>query len=433
MRRFVIATQDHTGLGWAKILHDDGEDVTLATEPHPDDDCVDQFYQVGNGWLSTMAVDDAVAKFKKPDDYWIFDTNSLSDVSEHLRSDGRKVFGASEISERLEHDRAFAMETATSQGLDTPPMESFSDIADGLAFLDDHADTAYVFKPNDADASHLTFVPDHNDDTAANAELVSYLTHLTDGSTDYVLQERKHGIEVCFEVWLYDGEPFMATCTLENKRQLNGDLGEHGPCAHDVIWTLPLESEGVQLTAMKMASFLAPQHYTGCVDVNCLVDDTMIWFLEVGCRFGYNAHPNLFLTLADDTFGNIMADWIDGRVQNIASRFKRGFGASISVRLDHPRAGLPIAVSPEAWHRFYPYDGYKDGDQLLLTGYGCDVGIYTQYGSTIADAGKRCLGDVRDQHVISVPDIGYRTDIARTDYANAPIRRFDELSSLRLL
>ncbi len=431
-RRFIIPTQDHTGLGWAKMLHDEGEDVTLATDQHPDDDGVTQFDRIGDDWLNVMPLEQAVKRFTKPDDYFIFDTNSLSDVSESLRTDGRKVFGASDIAERLEHDRAFAMETAADHGLDAPPMHEFTDIAEGLAFLEKNPETAFVFKPNDADASHLTFVPNADDDTEANAELTAYLSHLTEGSTDYVLQERKHGIEVCFEVWLSDGDPFMATATLENKRQLNSDLGEHGPCAQDLIWTLPLEAVGVQETAMKMAAFLAPERYTGFVDVNCLIDGENIWFLEVGCRFGYNAHPNLFLTLAEDTFGNIMADWIDGHVSDIPLRFRRGFGASISTRLDHPREGLPLTITPDAWKQFYPYDLYKDGSQLFLSGYGCDVGIYTQFGSTIAEAGKRCLSELQSG-VISFPDIGYRTDIAKVDYQNAPIKRYDALNARRML
>jgi len=426
-RQFAIVTADGTGLGWATMLNDEGELVTLVREPKPDEEAIEEFDQLGNGIIETLTLAQALKVLPK-DTYWIFDTNNHSDVSMSLRKHGRKVFGASSVSEQMECDRAHAIDTAQRAGLDSPTMEEFTDLEQGRKYLEANEDIPYVFKPNGTDVSHLTFVPSRSEPEDANAELRFYLDHLTDPVDSFVLQERKSGVEVCFELWIYKGTPILGTCTFENKRKLNHDLGEHGPCAHDIIFTLPMDSKGIEETAAKLYPLMGDD-YTGFVDVNVIVGDNQAWFLETGCRFGYNAHPNLFHALAIDGFGATMADYMDGKVDGFADRFRKGFGASVSVRLDHPRGGLPLHLSEKCRRNYYPYDLYRDGDQLLLSGYSHDVGVYTRHAYTIRDAGERCIEDLRAE-AVSFPDIGYRDDIAENDYHQSPQRRYDALTAM---
>jgi len=427
-RQFVVVTSDGAGLGWAKRLNDEGEAVALALEPDTKEEAKDEFSQLGEGFLDVVRLSDALKRYGT-DAYWIFDTNCNSDTAMLLRKRGAAVFGAHEHAEQLEHDRAYAMDMAKEHGLSCPEMYECSTVEEGLVYLEQNDDKAYVFKPNDADASHLTFVPFRSAPELANQELQAFLLNITDPLTNgYVLQERKTGVEVTFCLWLDKGTPILGECTLENKRQLNADVGENGPCSQDVIFTLPLDAVGLTETVKKLVPLMSG--WTGFLDVNCIVADNQAWFLETGCRYGYNAHPNLFTTLAIDPVGDIMADWMDGQTADFSKRFRSGFGASVSLRLDHPRPMLPIHIDDDAHDHFYPYDLAKTGEQWVLTGYSPDIGVYARHGYTIKDAADLALADVIEREYISFPDMGFRTDLARCDYPQAPQRRYDALKAM---
>src|SRR5262249_42703673 len=149
-------------------------------------------------------------------------------------------------------------------------------------------------------------------------------------------------------------------------------------------------------------------------------------------RFGYSAHPNLFMTCALDPFGMIMADWIDGaqEIKAMPKRFRQGFGASINLYADHPRRGLPLHLSPSAEDYFFSYDAYKDDDDLLLAGYSADVGVYAQHGYSMQEAAEACLYGLmptsrETRPVVSYPDRAFRSDLDKRDYRNAPMRRYE--------
>src|SRR5438093_9764385 len=115
-------------------------------------------------------------------------------------------------------------------------------------------------------------------------------------------------------------------------------------CGGDMVTLLPLNSKLVSETIGKMLPFYQEQKYTGFADVNVIFTKDGPKFLEVCNRFGYNAHITQFLALAKDNFGDIIADYIDGKIEGMANRFRQGFGASLTLFLDHPREGMPIHI-----------------------------------------------------------------------------------------
>lgn len=437
-RVFVVVTEDYSGLGWAKKLLEEGEQVVLASAPsdaETEDETWDKkvYDKVGQGWVPKMTLTDALAKLKGPHTYWLFAENHHTDIAEQLRKAGQKVFGTSKLGERMEHDRDYAVKVAKDAGLDSPEGHGFTSVKDGLAFLDANPDTAYVFKPDDAKSSHLTTVPFRERSRDANRELYHYLDHLTEDPGSFILQERKYGVEVNVEAWVYEGKAFFSFVTLENKRKGNRNSGEMIGCAGDVTWPLDMKSKLFTETIGKLLPFYAKEHYTGFADVNVIIGDNAVWFLEVGNRFGYNSHPNLFLALALDGFGSILADFIDGKTKGMPDRFRKGFGASISLNIDHTRPGLPLHLHEDHVKRFYPYDGYKEGDDLLLSGWSNDVGIITDFDYTLQGAADNVFQKFYYGEAVSFSDMFYRDDLGQRDYQGSPIQRYEALQAMGLL
>ncbi len=330
-KKFIIVTKDFSGLGWAKRFQDEGADVIVAYELDKDDEKKDEAKKMGEGMFEVV---DFKTIFKDRDSYtdhlWLFDMNIFSEEATTLRNEEFVVFGGQELSDKLEHDRNFATDTMEEYGLESPPTEEFQSIKEGLAFLEQNPDKAYVFKPDDSDGSWSTFVPDSEKDISANEELRTYMNSIGEGSGSYILQERIKGVETNFEVWFFEGQPFFAFAGLECKRKLNHDYGENVGCAQDIDFIIPLECKAIRETIGKLFPFYEAENYTGFADVNVIVSKNKPYFLEVCNRFGYNAHPNLFLTLAKDKASDIIWDFAHGDINGFYDRFNFGFGASIS-------------------------------------------------------------------------------------------------------
>jgi len=428
-------------LGWAKRIIEEGGDALYAYKPFkaeegdkPDER--ERFALNGSGIVEKLSVDQALKRYMDEDVNWVFDSNHLSDVSEMLREADCRVFGASDLSHTMEHDRAAAVKAAQDGGLSIPDTQEFKTVQEGLAYIQSHEDVAYVFKPNDSNLNYMTFVPQHEDDEVANKSLQVFLENFTEStSKGFILQERKRGVEANFELWLVNGEPWLGTCGLESKRLLNWDLGEHCGCSQDIIFKVDIHSKGIQQTVGKILKPYQAAKYTGFVDVNVICGDQEVWFLENCNRFGYSAHPNFFHTIAMQPFGEIIDNWIDGKVDS--DQFRRGFGASINIYIEHPRMGWSIIIDDKHAHGYYPYDLYAEGDDYLLSGYSQDVGVYSCHGYTIQDASRDCL-DVLKHQKIWFSDMGYRTDLAdcdhgKRDYPSNPQRRYEALEQMGLL
>ena len=438
-RDWIIYTKDFSGLGWAKKLQEEGESVVVAVEcPEDKPEDIKLFEQVGEGWVTIVQLSEACSTLQTPTTYNIFAENCFTEHADKLRTQGAKVFGTSKLSETMEHDRQYAIDIAEKAGLYPMTTEECSTREEGLAFLDANPEKAYVLKPDDGATNFSTFVPIRSLDADANRETYEYLAHMKAEPGTYILQERiplEDSLEVNVEVWLYEGEPFFATLGLEVKRKNTSDSGEMAGCGGDVMTVIPLDSPLVMETVGRMLPFYLEQKYTGFADVNVIfTPDGEPHFLEVCNRFGYSAHVTLLLTLLDGKLADLLADWIDGQdVQGLAGRFRDGFGASLTLFLDHPREGLPLHLDDRWRTQYYPFDLYEEGGVSLLTGYSNEVGIFTAYGQTLDEAVAACLEQLQMDEAVSFPDMHYRTDLGAETYPNAPLLRYNELLERGLL
>src|SRR4051812_21186865 len=422
--RFVVVTKWFTGLGFAIRLQDEGHDVELAVVGIEDQRMQSRYALVGQGLVPRRPLADVMAtREQRRDAYFIWDENHSVAENEWLRAEGFKVFGGGRYADTMEHDRDACLDFVGRYGLQSPPSHSFADSGSAIRFLEEHAGTAYVYKPDVGD-NHETYVPNAETAEEANVELRTYLASLRNASP-FVLQERKDGVEANVEVWFVCGEPRFAFMTLESKRRLTGDLGDFGGCAFDFTFVIPLESRAVAETVGRLYPAYREMGYTGFGDANVVVARDGVWFFEKCERFGYNAHPNLFWTLARDPLGETFAALVDGSFQ---PNFAPGFGATCSMYMDNRVSGKVIQFPETAARSLYLYDVYREGDLLLTAGYYDDVLVANGYGYTIPTAWEAALATAQS---VKFPGRSFRIDGAGTDYPSSPIRRYEALQAMR--
>jgi len=96
--RFVIATADYSGLGFAVRLQDEGHEAILATNPPEpvlaDPEHLRRYDLVGSNMVPKVRLPELMARRGDfQDAYWIWDHNHSVRENEELRATGFKVLG----------------------------------------------------------------------------------------------------------------------------------------------------------------------------------------------------------------------------------------------------------------------------------------------------------------------------------------------------
>jgi phosphoribosylamine-glycine ligase len=425
--RFVIATSHFAGLGMALRLQDEGHDVLVAFAGTADRRLEDRYLLVGNGLVAKRPLADVIrdrATWRYA--YWIWDENHSVVENETLRTEGYRVLGGGRYPDMMEHDRDACLRFVGEYGLRPPPSTRFERPEDAVHLLEAQPNVAFVYKP-DAGETHETWVPQSEDPSEANRELRQHLRTLTNGAP-FVLQERKDGVETNVEVWFTNGTPVFAFMTLESKRKLTGDLGDFVGCTFDLAFVIPVESRAVQESVGRLFPAYAEMRYTGFGDANFIVGRDGIWFFEKCERFGYTAHPHLLWTLNRAPLAETHASLADGE---LTPNFAPGFGASVTLYMDHPAPGKAVQYPDTVASNLYFIDVYEDGGQLLTAGYyGEALLIACAFGYTIPTAWEAVL-EVAGQ--VKFPGRSYRLDGAGTDFPSSPLRRYEALTAMGYL
>jgi phosphoribosylamine-glycine ligase len=424
--RFVLATSHYAGLGFALRLIEEGHDVVVGYRGVDDRRVTESYDLVGNGLVAKRPLRDLLSeRTAYRDAYWIWDENHSVDENELLRREGFRVFGGGSYADRMEHDREASLAFVADYGLMPPPSFAFKETQPAIAFLEEHPTIAYVFKP-DRGENYETWLPQSESADDANLELRQHLRSLS-GTSPFVLQERKDGIETNVEVWFVNGEPRFAFMSLESKKRLTGDLGDLIGCAFDFVFVLPLDSRAVQESVGRLFPAYAEMRYTGFGDANFIAARDGVWFFEKCERFGYNAHPNLLWNLNRDALGDTFASLVDGTFQ---PNMSPGFGASCTMYMDHRVAGKVIQFPETVARDLYLYDVYRENDLLLTAGYYDDVLVANAFGYTIPTSWEAVLATAQS---VKFPGRSFRVDGGDTNYPSSPLRRYEALQAMGYL
>ncbi|HXT18338.1 MAG TPA: hypothetical protein VN706_22090 [Gemmatimonadaceae bacterium] len=424
--RFVIATSHFAGLGFALRLRDEGHDVLVAYRGIADRRAACAYDLVGNGLVEKRALREVIHdRHRFRNAYWVWDENHSVEENELLRSEGFKVLGGGKYADTMEHDRDACLSFVEKYGITPPPSFAFDESCAAVSFLEQHPNTAYVYKP-DRGENYETWLPQSETAEEANLELRQHLKSLGTNSS-FVLQELKDGIETNVEVWFVNGEPQFAFMSIESKKKLAGDLGDLIGCAFDFVFGIPVDSRAVRESVGRLFPAYREMRYTGFGDANFIAARDGVWFFEKCERFGYNAHPNLLWNLNRDPLGDTFASLVDGTFR---PNFAPGFGASCSMYMDHRASGKVIQFPETIARDLYLYDAYREGDLLLTAGYYDDVLVANAFGYTIPTAWEAVVAKA---HAVKFPGRSFRIDGGGTNFPSSPLRRYEALQAMGYL
>ena len=380
--------------------------------------------EVGDGLIDKVT-------YWEPNMRWadlIFTTDNTYYVHalERYREQGYPIMGPSIDATEWEQDRILGAKVHARAGVETIPLEKFSDYDMAIAYVTKNSDKRYVCKPVGDGNKALSYV------SKSAADLIFMLQKWKKTKAykgDFVLQEFHGGIEMAVGGWFGLGGFSKHWCeNWEFKKLMNDDLG----VATGEQGTILRYTESSQLADRVLKPVEDMLHglgYTGYVDVNCIIDKHGdAWPLEFTMRPGWPLFQIQQALHKGDPI-EWMLDLIDGK-------------DTLKVSTD-VACGVVISMPP------YPYPGISkkensgfpffdlteedlvknihaneiqmgkapsmNGDKVVLNtptlvSAGEDLCTVTGTGETVNEAREACYSTIKKK--INVPNsIGFRTDI----------------------
>ena len=277
-RKFCIVVEGFWGLGWALDQRnvEAGDEIIVACNPDKEeygDEEFKKYQNIGKGLVKRIVTLDEVMKNRQrmKDWYFVWDSNHSAEENEILRKEGFKVCLGGEIPFKMEDDRMFGIDLAESVGLKSPMWKECKTPEEGVQYLEENEDKAFVFKPEGGD-SYLTTVPVISDAKKANEQMREFIKSVT-LENYFILQERVAGTEVNVEFMCMDGEPVTAQIDLEAKRISSDDKGCLCGCAFSACRDVPLDCKLVTETVGRFKDYIRENHWTGFFDCNVIIGE----------------------------------------------------------------------------------------------------------------------------------------------------------------
>lgn len=241
-------------------------------------------------------LDSYIEILDKENDLIVFEDCDFKDKAVGLRKKGYNVIGGSDNTSRMESDRILGGKIAEIIGMKVPKMHKIKTLKEGIQFIRDNP-KRYVMKQQ----GKIDCIKGLN--YAAKLEngkdLIDQMNFLdsiwVEGlKQDFVLQELVEGHEIAMGAY-WNGKEFMKdedgdeVCEMnfEHKSLVAGDRGQAtGEMFTLIQFQKAKDCKLFQDTLEKLRPALLTQDYRGCVDINTLINDEGVHFLEFTNRFG---------------------------------------------------------------------------------------------------------------------------------------------------
>lgn len=349
-----------------------------------------------------------------------------------LRRLGYKVYGGNALTERMENDRMFELETCKAAGIEISNFHRIKTLDEGIAFVEKHPDQ-YVLKQEGNLPKHYNYVGTEEDGSDVILQM-KWMKEQTDfksvENASFILQEIVDGDELAVGAyWMYgdwlrdDDGKVIQIITREHKKAGNGDTqltcGEAGT-------VVKIQTENTKLfdaTINKLTPWLKKHCADVClyIDANCgIIDDGTAYLFEITPRNGYPLNTCVEWLL-DTPMNEFYANLIDGEQGGV--EFKKGWGVVTVLGCgryplelktkEHSFKGQPVTFPDEdkGWnpHISPDYILWDEKDQTYRVAddfeYVCCVSFDAE---EVAKANKGCV-DTMKKIVVRAPN--YRTDI----------------------
>jgi phosphoribosylamine-glycine ligase len=354
-----------------------------------------------------------IGSVKIPEQYdlILFDMVGMGNQAEELKAQGRLTLGGGFFNDKLELERDYGERVAALTKVDIPKTIKATKPDEVLKYLGE-VDTPQVVKPLGNKIPGLTLVSKDR----MNRTLKTLVKRIGQQLTPCLIQERVEGLEVSTEGW-FDGEKFLPAFnhTIEYKRFMEGDKGCQTGCMGNVVWITDGEKdELVKCALLPLEPLLSKVHYLGPLDVNCIVSEQEIYFLEYTARFGYDAIQTFCELLKMPLFNFL---W-DVATKDLSFKFYDEY--AIGVRLSMPPypfeystnilEGVQVLDIPqEAQKHLMLSDVMLQDGKEVLAGVDGVIGCVTARGSDVQEARRRAYRTI--DNIVIHSDVQYRKDI----------------------
>jgi phosphoribosylamine--glycine ligase len=338
----------------------------------------------------------------------LFEAVGFGDLQDELRGRGFNVIGGSAFGDRLEIDRAFALQLLAEQGLRAAPVVQFSSIDTALADLAARPRRC-VFKLS-ASAGE-TFVSEFEDGRDVAALLKTRRGLAPD---PFILMDFVSGVETGVGAY-FNGDEFLRPACLdwEHKRFFAADMGElTGEMG--TVATFEGSDAIFQATLAPLEPLLRQAKHVGYVNLNTIINAEGIWPLEFTCRFGY---PGFAVLEPLQVPG--WDELFTAMITRNGDRFEVRPGFSLCVVLTTPpfpysrheidaEVGYPLMTGDIAAEHIHLGEVGCEGGQLVTSGVYGWTAVVTGTGETVSQAKAAAYQNARK---VRTPNLRYRLDI----------------------
>jgi len=345
-------------------------------------------------------------------DLILYDIAGMGKQADEMREQGRLVMGGGNFNDKLELERDYGERVATLTKVKLPKGVTVKTKEECLSYLEE-AKTPQVIKPLGNQLPGLTLVSKDDE----NRTLISLVKNVGQTVTPCIIQERIDGVEISTEGW-FNGEDFSPSFnhTIEYKRFMEGDKGSQTGCMGNIVWaTDPDKDEIVKRVLLPLQPLLQKVGYLGPVDVNCIVTEKDVFFLEYTPRFGYDAIQALSELIKGSLFDFL---W---KVASRDNDIKFFNDYAIAVRMSMPPypiedgfvkqlSGVQVLDIPEgARTHLMLADVMMENSHEVMAGVDGVIGCVTARGSSVQEARRRAYRTI--DNIVIHGDVQYRKDI----------------------
>lgn len=258
----------------------------------------------------------------------IFDSTGYGKTQEDLRKEGYSVVGGSIGGDRCEDNRTHGQEVFWSYGMKMIPSKDFSSLDKAVEFVLKNP-KYWVIKQNGHASKTFNYVGQNPDGSDVINVLESYRKTLPKRELKSIqLQERIFGVEIGIARY-FNGKDWVGPVemNLEHKNLCNGDLGPKTFEMGTVMWMdyKPETNKLYTETLAKLKKYLQKIDFRGDIDINCIVNESGIYPLEITARFGFPA-LHLQQILCPGDWGTFLKAIADGEGYEFKSHPERKYG-----------------------------------------------------------------------------------------------------------
>ena len=338
----------------------------------------------------------------------VFEAVRFGALQDELRRDGFNVIGGSAFGDRLENDRAFALDLLRGPRLKSAATAEFDNIIDALADLQ-RRPRRCVFKR--CDSAGDTFVGTFDDGQDVAAIIAGQ--ELSLGQL-FILMDHVRGVETGVGAF-FNGERFLRPACLdwEHKRFFAGNMGElTGEMG--TVATFTGADALFEATLLPLEPLFREAGHMGWVNLNTIINEEGVWPLEFTCRFGYPGFAVLE-PLQGLGWGELFQHMIAGDTTDFPT--SRGFSTAVVLTtppmpLSRKEAAAPIGLPVmtgdlDPRHLHLGEVGLKDSKLVTAGLYGWTA-VVTGTGDTVQAAKDAAYANAAQ---VRAPNLRYRLDI----------------------